>query len=249
MNPYNRIWSDPETDPYQWDRMFSSNAYIRASGGTPVVDMLPEPGLVDVSGMFTPGLAAGISRQAIRGSKVLKTPTTQWYHGTPHNIKEGFNPTTQKYNRGGSNEMTFFTRHPKEADGYSRMDVGSNLHRVEVSPYAKIFDPDNKIHSKQLKDAYMDAYGISKGTKIHNTATDKTGAGWVEAEDAVANAMYKANGYDGVLVNSGVGEKNLGVINTKIIQNSIGNRPNFPKPSNKGPKLATEEDIQKALRN
>jgi len=51
MNPYKRIWSDPETDPYQWDRMFSSDAYIRASGGTPAVDMLPEPGLIDVSGL------------------------------------------------------------------------------------------------------------------------------------------------------------------------------------------------------
>ena len=74
MNPYKRIWSDPKTDQFQWDRMLSSNAYIRASGGTPVVDMLPEPGLVDVSDIaigagFPASLAA--AKRGYQGIKAV----------------------------------------------------------------------------------------------------------------------------------------------------------------------------------
>ncbi len=182
-------------------------------------DVPEEPGLVDVSGSLSTGIIPGAIKQFARAS-AFTIPRTQWYHGTPRTVVGDLNPSMQQVHRGGTNNMTFFSRHPDVASNYSNMRQGSNIHRVELKPNAKIFDPENTDHANMMRSAFYDEYGIDRGKKAFAQMTDRN-YGSMQSESNVANKLYKDNGFDGAYIFEG-GDKNLGIINNNVIGNSIG---------------------------
>ena len=165
-------------------------------------NMVNNQALIDVSGMFSPGIVNQIGRAGLKsiGLGLSKIPKEQvFYHGTTRNVKGDFNPNALKYNRGGGKEgYSYFSPNAKKASSYAGEKTGSQVYPVNIDK-SKLFDPTHKPHSDKMLAYLENIYGKDKAMRINTGMRDRQ-IGHLNSENEIVYDFLNKNNFNGQYV-------------------------------------------------